>query len=172
MDQTPPTFDDFNETSAASITNVVLSGAGNRTIQVFFDAPLIAGETVTLLANSIANTTGDTGPAANVTATVTDQTAPTFDSVTAAAAGTYEVTATFSEDLLCTSVDLTDFTVTVDGGARAVTGIDCTTHRRAGDHLRWFRHGGGADRCRQPGRYRYRPGRQRCRSATSHNDTV
>ena len=107
---------DFTETAAGTITGVTASGA---TITVTFDTALTAGETVTLLANSIADVAGNLAPSADVTATAADTTAPTVTAGTATAGGT-TVEFVADEDIDAATVAVGDFSETAAG---AITGV-------------------------------------------------
>jgi predicted heme/steroid binding protein len=85
----------------------------------------------TVIASVAAGVATDTAGNANAVSTSTDnsvtydQTAPTFDLVSPQG-GSTSVIVTFSEPVACSSVSLTDFTVTVTAITRAVTAVNCT----------------------------------------------
>jgi len=78
-----------------------------------------------LAADQVSATSGGALPSSNPT--VSDNTNPVMTGVVAAAAGTNTVTVTMSEGIQCGDLGNNDFTVTVDGAPRNVTGHpNCT----------------------------------------------
>lgn len=120
-------IDDFEEDSARSITGVTVEGA---TITVTFNSFLGEGDTVTLLAGSVADLAGNTGPEEDETATAALNEAglprPGAD-IGSLVVGQPSVDVTFTEDVVGSRLDPDDFGIrTVAGTTRSLTASDIT----------------------------------------------
>ncbi|MEL6592229.1 MAG: Ig-like domain-containing protein, partial [Bacteroidota bacterium] len=85
--------------------------------------PVVAGETyVVNVSNWSGSTTGYTLDFSGSTATIFDNVPPQMDPLTSNC-GSGNITIPFSENVLCNTVDPTDFTLTGPGGPYTVTGV-------------------------------------------------
>ncbi len=93
--------------------------------------PVVAGQTYVINVSQFSSTpNGYTINFSASTASIFDNVAPVFQSISTPACGLNTVTANFSENVLCSTVSTADFTVTGPDGNHTVTainGIGCST---------------------------------------------
>jgi ribosomal protein L24E/UDP-3-O-acyl-N-acetylglucosamine deacetylase len=107
------TIGDAGDTDAATYTVTVTGMTGSGTVSV------------TIPAGAATDLAGNDNLPSNTASVDYDNQAPTFDSITATGESD-AVTAKFSQPVLCSSVQSTDFTASINGSPVGVTAADCT----------------------------------------------